>query len=55
MSSTAKTRSNDAATTDNSEISSGDDDDDDNSHFLSTAVIDVAASPVPALTSQGAA
>ena len=47
MSSAAKTRSDDA----DSEIT----DDDDNSHFLSTAVIDVAASPVPALTSQGAA
>ena len=54
--SAAKTRSDDT----DSEISGDDDDDngddDDSSRFLSTAVIDVAASPVPATpTSQGAA
>ena len=56
LSSAAKTRSDDAATTNDSEISDNDDefDDDDDSNYLSTAIIDVAASPVPA-TSQGAA
>ena len=51
--SAAKTRSDDT----DSEISGDDDDDngddDDSSRFLSTAIIDVAASPVP--SSQGAA